>query len=438
MAHPKEIDVLINDLVMNDDIAAKQRITSEIVSIAKSKGIFLSSIHELYKARGEGKCSNFTVPAINLRGLTHDLARAIFRVAIKNNAGAFIFELAKSEMGYTAQPPVEYTGLILSAAVKEGYSGPVFIQGDHFQIKDRLFFLDPEKELNSIKQFIEDAITAGFLNIDLDSSTLVDLEKRDLREQQKDNFEVCARLTKFIREIQPDGVMVSVGGEIGEIGNQNSTQEELKIFMEGYLENLPAGTEGISKISVQTGTTPGGVVLNDGSIAQVKVDFDALRNLSLFARQNYSLGGAVQHGASTLPSGVFNKFVESEAVEIHLATQFQNMMFDSILFPKDLKERMYTWVKRNCNSDRREDQTEDQFLYKSRKKSLGAFKKELVSLPEEVRNGIAHEIEAKFDFLFKQLKISDTRKIVEAFIKPHEVKLGQKRTAAAVSGGQED
>jgi len=346
--------------------------------------------------------------------------------------------LAKSEMGYTAQPPIEYTGLVLGAAIKEGFTGPVFIQGDHFQVKDRLFFIDPEKELNSIKQFIEDAIAAGFLNIDIDSSTLVDLEKIDLREQQRDNFEVCARLTQFIREIQPEGVTVSVGGEIGEINPQNSTQEELKTFMEGYLENLPVGTEGISKISVQTGTTHGDVVLTDGSIAQVKVDFDTLRNLSLFARENYSIGGAVQHGASTLPSGVFNKFVESEAVEIHLATQFQNMMFDSILFPKDLKDRMYTWVKRNCAGERREDQTEDQFLYKTRKKALGAFKKELVNLPEEIRNGIAHEVEAKFDFLFKQLKIADTRKIVEAFIKPCEVKLGAKKVAAMVAEEGDD
>ena len=111
----QDIDKLVHDLVMTDDIAAKQKITREIQAIAKSKGIFLASIHDVYKARGKGKGGNFTVPAMNLRCLTYYLAKAVFRVAKKCNAGAFIFEIAKSEMGYTGQPPIEYTGVVLAA-----------------------------------------------------------------------------------------------------------------------------------------------------------------------------------------------------------------------------------------------------------------------------------------------------------------------------------
>ena len=124
---PLEIDKIVMNLIMTDDVLLKKKLAKKISDIAYKKGIYSSSIHELYMARGKGEFSGFTVPAINLRSMTYDLARAIFRTAKKNNSGAFIFEIAKSEMGYTAQPPVEYTAVVLAAAIKENYTGPVFI-----------------------------------------------------------------------------------------------------------------------------------------------------------------------------------------------------------------------------------------------------------------------------------------------------------------------
>ncbi|MFA5059790.1 MAG: class II fructose-bisphosphate aldolase [Candidatus Omnitrophota bacterium] len=438
MSQALDIDVLVSELITNDDISAKQKIVGEIFKMAKAKGIFLASIHDLYKARGEGKWSDFTVPAMNLRCLTYYLAKAIFRVANKTNAGAFIFEIAKSEMGYTGQPPIEYTGVILAAAVKENFSGPVFIQGDHCQLKAKAFFADPKKEVTAVKHLLEDCIASGFYNIDIDSSTLVDLDKKTTAEQQENNFKVCAELTEHIRKIQPEGIMVSAGGEIGEVGGKNSTVEELKAFMDGYLACLPPGTEGISKISIQTGTSHGGVVLPDGTMAQVKVDFDCIKTLSKYARDNYGISGAVQHGASTLPSNAFGKFPEMDTVEIHLATNFQNMMFDSVLFPKELKEKMYLWVKKNCADEKKANQTEEQFVYSARKKALGPFKKEIFALPEKIKEGIAQEMEAKFDFLFKQLKVGNTKAIVGQFIKRKDVELGLNKQAKAILDGEGD
>src|SRR3989338_7051089 len=145
---------------------------------------------------------------MNLRSLTYYLARAVFRVAKRNNAGAFIFEIAKSEMGYTNQPPVEYVGVVLAAAIKEGYKGPVFIQGDHCQIKAAEYVKDKKKEVDSLKELVADCIAAGFYNIDVDSSTTVDLSRPNLTEQQRDNFEVCAEMSAFIRKLQPKGIQV--------------------------------------------------------------------------------------------------------------------------------------------------------------------------------------------------------------------------------------
>lgn len=327
-----DIDRLVSKLVLSDDVKVKSEIFDKILQQAEERGIFPASIHHFYRARGRGEFGGFTVPAINLRTLTYDLARAIFRIARSNRAGAFILEIARSEISYTAQRPIEYAGVCLAAAIREGWKGPVFIQGDHFQVNAKKYLQNPDEEIEMLNSLIREALAAGFYNIDIDSSTLVDLSKQGVKEQQRLNFSVCAAFTRFIRLHQPEGVEVSVGGEIGEIGRKNTTPEELEAFMEGYQEELGSSLEGISKISVQTGTSHGGVVLPDGSIARVNVDFETLRTLSRLAREKYTLAGAVQHGASTLPENMFHKFPEVETAEIHLATQFQNMVYESQYF----------------------------------------------------------------------------------------------------------
>ena len=413
---PVDVEKIVMDLIMTDDPAAKKELAKKILDMAYKKGIYPSSIHELYIARGKGEYTGTTIPAMNLRSMTYDLARAAFRVAKRNNSGAFIFEIAKSEMGYTNQPPVEYTSVILGAAIKENWTGPVFVQGDHIQANAKKYTEDSEKELGALKALIAEAIANGFYNIDIDTSTLVDLGQADLKKQQYNNYTACAKLTHFIRQVQPRGVTVSVGGEIGEVGHQNSTPEDLRAFMAGYKESLRKGLVGISKISVQTGTSHGGVVLPDGTIAQVKLDFETLRTISKLARDEFGMGGAVQHGASTLPAEAFHKFPETETCEVHLATEFQNMIYDSKHFPADLKARMYEWLKVNAANERKEGETEEQFFYKARKKALGAFKKDIMSMPKDLRDAISAELETKFEFLFKQLNAVNNKELVDKFV----------------------
>jgi len=423
-----DIDGLVPELVLSNDIKEKTKIFDEILQQAEERGIFPASIHHFYRARGRGEFGGFTVPAINLRTLTYDLARAIFRVARRNRAGAFIFEIARSEIGYTAQRPVEYAGVCLAAAVKEGWKGPVFIQGDHFQVDAKKYLQNPNDEIELLNSLIREALAARFYNIDIDSSTLVDLSKRGVKEQQRLNFSVCAAFTRFIRSHQPEGIEVSVGGEIGEIGRKNTTPEELEAFMEGYQEELGSSSslslslsvEGISKISVQTGTSHGGVVLPDGSIARVNIDFETLRTLSRLAREKYTLAGAVQHGASTLPENMFHKFPEVETAEIHLATQFQNMVYESQYFPDELRKRMYAWLKENHRNEWKKGETESQFIYKTRKRALGKFKAEIMGLKPGIRAAIAAEIEAKFAFLFSQLNLANTLTLINRYVKQEQ------------------
>jgi len=377
-----------------------------------------ASINDLYLARGRGECGGFTVPAINVRMLGYDTARAIFRAARAGKAGAIILEIARSEIAYTEQRPAEYVSVIIGAALREGYTLPLFIQGDHCQVNHKKYQADPGGEIGEVKKLIAEEVGAGFYNIDVDTSTLVDLSHASLEQQQRLNYEHAAEITAFIREQEPAGVTVSVGAEIGEVGMKNSTVEELNAFMQGYNRTIAAlgDHEGISKISVQTGTSHGGVVLPDGTMADVKLDLQALAALSKVARDEYGLAGAVQHGASTLPSNAFGNFPRIETAEIHLATNFQNMVFDHPKLPAALKERVRNWLDENAAGERKDGDTDEQFYYKARKKAIGPFKRDFWSLPEEVRSAIAADLEKMFVFLFEQLNVNGTQEQVNQFI----------------------
>ncbi len=386
-------------------------------------GAIPSSINDLYLARARGEVPfSFTVPAINLRMLTFDSARAVFRVAIEMNAGAFIFEIARSEMGYTDQRPAEYASSVLAAAIAEGFVGPVFIQGDHFQVSAKRYFASPDIELQAVKDLTKEAIAAGFYNIDIDTSTLVDITKATIPEQQILNYSLSAMFSAYIRSLQPAGIDVSIGGEIGEVGGHNSTEEELRAYMDGYHAELTANKAsfiGLSKISIQTGTSHGGVVLPDGSIAKVNLDFGILLKLSRVARAAYAMGGTVQHGASTLPESAFGKFVESEAVEVHLATNFQNMIYDRL--PDGLRSNIYAYLDKNFNSERKPEMTDEQFYYKTRKNAIGPFKKESWELPAVKKAEIVLALEEQFRKLFVYLGMEGTRKFVEEKIIPVKI-----------------
>jgi fructose-bisphosphate aldolase class II len=400
-----------------------------IWEIGQSVGLIPSSIHDLYLARGRGEVSGFTVPAINVRGLTYDTARAIFRTANKLEAGAFICEIARSEIAYTDQRPAEYVAVIMAAALREGFRGPVFIQGDHFQVSAKKFAVDPAGEVEAVKQLAREAVAAGFYNIDIDTSTLVDLSRPTLDEQQRTNYEQAAAIAVYVRQLQPAGINISLGGEIGEVGTQNSTVEELHSYMDGFnrtLKNLSPAAEGLSKISVQSGTTHGGVVLPDGTIADVQIDFETLRRLSVEAREKYGLAGAVQHGASTLPDTAFHKFPGTETAEIHLATNFQTMLYDHL--PSSLRDEVYRWLRDNAKDERKPADSDEQFYYKTRKKALGPFKRRFWDLPADVRQTLAEAYDRKFEFLFTQLGVAGTQEVVTRFVRlriqhrpqPHE------------------
>lgn len=429
------IDHLIRTAVFSSDTPAREKARDAIHDLARAFGAVPSSIKPLYDAMGRGEVNGFTVPAFNIRALTYDSCRAVFRAAMRDDVGAFILEIARSEIGYTEQRPAEYAACVLAAAIKEGFRGPVFIQGDHFQASPKKWPTpERESERKAIEGLIDEAIAAEFYNIDIDTSTLVDLSHPTLDEQQHENYANCARFTEYIREREPEGVSIAIGGEIGEVGHHNTSPEEFRAYMEGYQRTLRSGVEPIGKVSIQTGTSHGGVPMADGSIAQVKIDFKTLQTISRIARTEYGMAGAVQHGASTLPDEVFDEFPRHDTAEIHLATGFQNMILDHPQFPSGLREEMTKWVWENGISEKKEKDTDEQFVYKTRKKALGPFKQRIWDIPDETRSAIVADLERKFAFLMKKLGVPGTRAVVDRYIPVQPGTARPARTGAAPVG----
>lgn len=158
----------------------------------------------------------------------------------------------------------------------------------------------------------------------------------------------------------------------------------------------------------------------DGSVAEVSLDFDTLEKLSRISREQYGLAGAVQHGASTLPPELFHKFPELETAEIHLATDFQNMIYDSAHFPKEFKDEIYSYLRKEFASEKKDGWTDEQFIYKTRKKGFGnPLKPKFWSLPETVKDEIGKELETKIMFLFDKLKVGGTKDCAQNSQRPY-------------------
>jgi hypothetical protein len=391
---------------------------------AIAAGLIPSSIQELYLARAAGTWSGRTVPAMNLRGWTYHTCRAAFRAAKEMDAALFVFEQAVSESVFAEQHPVEYTAGVLAAALREGYTGAVFLQGDHVQIDANAYRRDSGAEIQRLETIIRNEIEAGFYNIDIDASTVVDLSLPTVEDQQRLNAELTAHFTDYVRSIEPKGITVSLGAEIGEVGHENTTPAELRAFMAVYSELLRAKSRhltGVSKISINSGTYHGGKVLPDGTLAPVDVDYALLETISTICREEFGMGGAVQHGASTLPGTQLAKFPATGAVEIHLALGFNNLIFDHPRLPAAIKGQIRDYVFANHAAERKPGETDAQFLYNTRKKAWKAVKRPFWEMPASAQTDIMRTLQDRFCDMFTWMNVGGTSQLVRDTITARKV-----------------
>lgn len=398
-------------------LEGRRELAQNLIREVAEEGVFPASIAGLFSSLGRGDIAPMTVPAFNLRGLTYDLARAIWQVALQKNAGPVIFELAPSEMSSGDQIPEEYAAMVMAAACREGYQGPVFLQGDHFHIDSPAAFAEMEG-------LCKRAVSAGFYQIDIDTADLIDPAGDSPAVVQAPNANLSARMTRFIRSIQPEGVHITIGAEVGEIGSKNTTLADLSGFMDAYQARLGDEIHGLDKISIQTGTRHGGIVLKDGSLDTMPLDLKLARELSRAAFQNYGISGLVQHGASTLALSQLAQLPDAGIIEVHLATQIQNIIFDHPAFPPDLLRMM----KASLAPSNREAEggashsiaaeNEIQRFYHARWSAWGTFKREIWDMPEQNKKQIQETLQEWVSQLFTALRIDGKLPVVLGMYHP--------------------
>ena len=93
---------------------------------------------------------------------------------------------------------------------------------------------------------------------------------------------------------------------------------------------------------------------------------------------------------------------------------------------------MMAWCVANCADERKDGETDEQFLYKTRKKAIGPFKRQLWTLPDEAAEEIGANLRAKFGQLFDALQIRGTRSLVDRYVTPVDL---PRPLPAALGGG---
>lgn len=403
----KGLDLAARELALADE-GQPGRI-AEMTAQARAHGVYPASIGPVYRALAAGRVAPLTVPAINLRGMTYDLARAVWQVVREMDAGPVIFELAPSESRAGRQTFGEYATLVLAAAVREGYRGPVFLQVDHFQV-DRL---DPQADA-AFQNWCAQAAAAGMLQVDFDASGLT--AHNDAVAPQAACAWATAAAVRYHDRLAPEADVV-FGAEVGEIGGANTTVDDLREFMVAYAA-APGPAPELDKISVNTGTTHGGLVDATGQPGAMPLDFARLAELSSVARQEFGLPGVVQHAASTLSLAQLAQLPALGVCEVHLATGIQNCVFDHPQFDPDLRARMAAELLDTHTEaeghDRREgaELTPAQRFYAGRWTSWGQFKHELWNLPEQSRAAIRVSLVEWCALVFGALRVTGSRPLL--------------------------
>lgn len=418
------VDKVVYTTVFSTDDALKAKTRRIIYHLAKDLGIYSASIQPFYKAFAQGSIKNVTVPAISMKTLTYDLCRCVFRVAKTQNAAAFTFELSYGESQYTKQTPEEFVAVILGAAIKEKYTGPIFIQGGPCTFDPIAYKKDRSKELTRVKDWVERLIAAGFCNIAIDGSTLIETSNPSLHAQQKENVYVTAEVTKFIRDREQkrhaakltkghsdsiiqctDDAPIAISAAIEYTNDDENTLETVESFMNHYLYQIPHKT-GISNLCVKTPTVK-------KNTKKPGVNLNLLESIGQIAREAYGLAGPTLQNTS-LPVTQYEKFVKTRIVEAHLSTAFQDEVFDAL--PANLRGEMYAWVKKAHAYFREPDWNDEEFIHYKREKAFGLFKKKLWHLSDEEKKPIIHAVETYIGRLFEALSVANTKKSVEKYV----------------------
>ncbi len=292
-------------------------------------------------------------------------------MAAKELDAAVMFEIAKSEIGYTAQNPKQFADMVIRTAEELEFNQPYAIHGDHITIKKNT----PE-DVAAGEKLIKDEIAAGFTSFAIDASHNFDIDAPTVAEQLADNIEITSKLAKLI----PDTAGLEV--EVGEVGKVDpatgekalTSVAEAKTFVSaikdaGFSPNL---------LATNNGTVHGNIYDEMGNIVeQVGIDIDRTRDIA----QAIAPHGVfvAQHGITGTPLDLMHLLIDAGVFKGNVGTNWQNIALKSM--PEGLVKRMEEWTLASEHSQKMKQKKpgiQDLVLLgKNIKHSIKVFKSEI-------------------------------------------------------------
>ena len=312
--------------------------------------------------------------------------------------------------------------VVLAGAIAAGWRHPVFIQGDHYQFNAKKYAADPEAMTEEIRRACRLAIDAGYRNIDIDSSTLVDLSKPDRDEQQRENYVRAAELTALIREPRDrrrhdQRRRRDRRGGQAELDGRRAARRTSTATTASWRRRAPGAVGPVEGQRPDRARRHGGVPLPGGGVAEVKLDFEVLRDAGRDRARSYGLAGAVQHGASTLPDELFHHFPAVETAEIHLATGFQNALYEHPAFPAALHRRDLRLVRgRTPPTSARTARPRSSSCTRPARRRSGRSSGSCGTSTR--KDEILAAQGTKLAFLFTELRVNGSLELVERYVQP--------------------
>ena len=265
-----------------------------------------------------------------------------------------------------------------------------------------------------IRKACRDAIAAGYRNIDIDSSTLVDLSLPNVDEQQQVNYTRAAELTALIRELEPAGVTISVGGEIGEVGKANSTPEELRAYLDGFRRALDGFRPGAHRR--EQGERRDGhharrraAPRRRGGRGEARLRDDPRpRRGGSVVRARRRRPARREHAARTRCSTASRRSRPPRSTSRRASRTPSTSIRRS---RRTLHREIESWCFANAADERKDGQTDQQFVYTTRKKAIGPFKRQLWDLP--TKDAILASQAEKIGYLYDQLRVTGRGRILD-------------------------
>lgn len=358
------------------------------------------------------KDKNVIVMAANIR-IQHCF-RSIIDAA-KETDSAVLFEIAKSEIGYTDQQPEEFARVCKEAIKAANANIPYCIHGDHITISE-----NTPAAIAAAEDLIKKEIDAGFTSFAIDASHNFDISAAKTIDQLAANIKITTHLAKLIEKLMKDKGKTradySLEVEVGEIGKTDpktgkqelTTVDEAVTFIKALHEN------GIypDLIATNNGTIHGNVYDAEGNVIPL-LGIDDKRTREV-ANAIAPLGVKIaQHGITGTPLELMHKLINAGIAKGNVATHWQDLAIENM--PPELVKKMEQWTLDKYRADakaKKPNMSDKEIVGKNIKNAIKPFKKEIADIDDKYKEKIYKACKASAIEYFEAFNGKGSGKVV--------------------------